>query len=120
MDISAKYTGMMPVMLPIAGELMFEKIPPYYPGYYPDNIPFGHWYHTPAASACKFRSADIGDNGCTWRAEHAAYITYGDELLAAGYNITDTPDGQFPDDEMVRHNANVFHILSATRRCCGC
>mmetsp|Transcript_10007 Transcript_10007/g.16102 ORF Transcript_10007/g.16102 Transcript_10007/m.16102 type:complete len:534 (-) Transcript_10007:151-1752(-) len=124
LNISATYTGMMPVPLPIAGSLFFQDIPPYSMGHYPPSTPFGHWYHSPAATSCRYNQHIGGGDGCNWKRVPTAHIAYGSDLVSHGFNRTSIPTSDFPSDAMVRQNAKAirdsFRAVMTTQRCCGC
>ncbi len=121
LQVSAQYTGMMPVPLPITGGLSRGNMGPYYPGFYPANIPFGYWYSHPAGGKCAAGDA-VGVAGCTWRRSASAYVMYGTELSANGWNASSWPEGDFPPNDQVRQNAETYQKTRAskTKRCCGC
>jgi hypothetical protein len=92
LELSAKYTGMMPV-------------------YYGQDSLLGHWYSHPKLTECHENEV-IGshrDDGtqCTWTRHGEARVLRGADVLAAGWNAS----GGFMhhlDPALVKQNAQVF------------
>ena len=109
---SAVHTGWMPVSLPWS----FEPLPPNTP-----TVPYGGWFHHPAASKCEDDGTAVGVDGCTWRRSPVAVMLYGKQLLENGWNDTDFGRTVVP-------NAAVYQNAAALRKavdtinapCCGC
>ena len=55
---------------------------------YPIRIPNGHNYGLPGQTACKFGQSPDAASGCTWSTGQRVGIIYGDDLMAAGWNVT--------------------------------
>jgi len=71
------------------------------------NLPFGHWYSTPAHAQCA-DDDPIGTDGCTWRRLPTAHVVRGWQLVEAGWNGT-APDWNDPNStDQFRHNAKVL------------
>lgn len=92
---SLKHVGFMPMVLPfnlhMPGPNKPGHGPPPPPSPPPPSPPmaYGGWYHFPAATKCPDDGVTpVGSNGCTWRRDPRAYMLYGKDLLAAGWNLT--------------------------------
>jgi len=113
---SEKYTGQMPVCLPI--HLHFSPAPAPTPAPTP-AYHYGNWYHHPAGAKCPEGENVVGTNGCTWRRDPVSQIVYGHDLVSHGWNISATGS----TNEEVFGNAaamrSAFDALPG-QKCCGC
>ena len=108
---AAVRTGKMPLYLPwlcygVSGALD--------DGSCPVNIPFGEWFSLPVAGQCA-EGAQLGTAGCTWLREPEAYFLRGADLLAQGWNMSQTGGGRHSrhDTQPFEKNLAVFQAAFA-------
>ena len=121
---------MMPVPLPCTSILAFRQIAGWGPGRYETTLPYGAWYSTPSEGQCA-PDQSVGNRGCTWKRDPTAFMVYGEQLLAQGWNLT-APDIRAKDprghewwwvpvrqtDQNRQAMERAFDRLRP--RCCGC
>lgn len=75
-------------------------------GYMPGaSAEIGTWFAFPAPGACN-QTQSVGDGGCTWKRQPRSRILWGVDLLAAGWNASNT------FDERTGDRANMTTMVS--------
>ena len=89
---------------------MLQTTPP------PPPFAYGGWYHFPSQTKCPDDGTPIGTDGCTWRRDPHAFMLYGQDLLAHGWNLTAVPT----NEAIFGNTAAMAAAMSAlTSRGCG-
>ena len=129
-SLSQRYIGMMPVPLPCTSILAFRQIAGWGPGTYETTLPYGAWYSTPSEGQCA-PDQSVGNRGCTWKRDPTAFMVYGEQLLAQGWNLT-APDIRAKDPrghewwwvpvrQTEQNRQAMERAFEGLRpRCCGC
>ena len=85
---------------------------------YPDKIVrHGADHSFPKQSACGF-AQELGDGGCTWKAELGVRMIYGGDLLARGWNVSRVSLWDF--DHVYKRVAtfeSAFGVLEGSCQC---
>ena len=118
----ANYVGLSPQFLPndLYSLRNFMADEPY-----PDKakiVRHGADHSFPKQSACGF-AQELGDGGCTWKAEPGVRMIYGADLLASGWNVSRASPWDF--DHVAKRVAAFEGAFGGLEkriapRCCGC
>ena len=132
---SRRWTGMMPVPMPLTALLAFSTMDGWAPGEYQQTTSYGRWFSHPHSTQChrdhhQHSGSDGTAGSCT--IERRATMVYGRQLLAHGWNTTDEGLTRRADGRghvwrwvsTARTRANTKAFIEAFEalqpRCCGC